>query len=160
MPRLTDDAYWLSIVDKNLRYDRVQLVRSACKWRYEGVLHEYLTCDNEQSRGRLPGLTYHRPGGGVRSQDPEKYLKDARVLKSALEREPNNARYAFYLAQSWRDAGCPHEALAAYRRRVEMGGRGLVFNVRSGPVAGEDGRRSRHRGRRVSARVRVSPHSG
>jgi glycosyltransferase involved in cell wall biosynthesis len=51
MPRLTDDAYWLSIVEKNLRYDRVQLVRAPCNCRYEGVLHEYLTCDDEQSRG-------------------------------------------------------------------------------------------------------------
>lgn len=31
-------------------------------------------------------------------------------------------RYLFYLAQSWRDAGEPDKAIAAYIRRAAMGG--------------------------------------
>jgi tetratricopeptide (TPR) repeat protein len=44
------------------------------------------------------------------------------VLEKALLDEPDNARYEFYLAQSYRDAGDPELAIRHYRRRVEMGG--------------------------------------
>ena len=63
-------------------------------------------------------------GGGGRSQVPEseKYARDANTLEQALLQEPGNARYAFYLAQSYRDAGQLEKALAAYERRATMGG--------------------------------------
>ena len=35
----------LEIGDARIVYQRTQLVRSALPWRYEGVLHEYLTCE-------------------------------------------------------------------------------------------------------------------
>ena len=59
---------------------------------------------------------------GARSRDPETYLKDVAVLEAALAKEPGNTRYAFYLAQSLKDAGELARALAAFRRRVTMGG--------------------------------------
>ena len=61
---------------------------------------------------------------GARSQQSQtaKFLHDAEVLRRALIDEPDNARYAFYLAQSLRDAGKPAEAITAYERRVAMGG--------------------------------------
>ncbi len=61
---------------------------------------------------------------GARSRRPqsEKFADDAAVLRRALAAEPDNARYAFYLAQSLRDAGQPLDAIAAYERRVAMGG--------------------------------------
>ncbi len=122
LPQLMHDAYSLTVVDQNVRYERIHLVRAACGWRYEGVLHEHITCDHQHTKTSLPGLTYRRLGGGARSRDPNKFLKDAAVLQKALEREPNNARYAFYLAQSWRDAGRFPDAVTAYRKRAEMGG--------------------------------------
>ena len=44
------------------------------------------------------------------------------MLRRALQNEPANARYAFYLAQSLRDAGRWDEAIAAYEHRAAMGG--------------------------------------
>src|SRR5262249_54493873 len=49
---------------------------------------------------------------------------DALLLESALLDDPDNARYVFYLAQSYRDAGDHEQALRTYRRRVDMGGWG------------------------------------
>jgi hypothetical protein len=43
-------------------------------------------------------------------------------LRRALQSDPDNTRYAFYLAQSLRDAGQWHEAIAAYEKRAAMGG--------------------------------------
>ncbi len=44
------------------------------------------------------------------------------MLEQALRDEPGNTRYAFYLAQSLRDAGRLQESREAYRRRAAMGG--------------------------------------
>ena len=62
-----------------------------------------------------------RTGGGARSADPNKFRKDAAIFDEALKREPENARYVYYLAQSWRDAGDFEKALAAYAHRASMG---------------------------------------
>jgi hypothetical protein len=40
----------------------------------------------------------------------------------ALETEPNNDRYVFYLAQSYRDSGNAVESVKWYKKRFEMGG--------------------------------------
>jgi len=124
-PELTEDAYLVEYHYGNLVYCRPGLVASRFDWAYEGVLHEYLV-----RRDRPDAVVSRRWEGphvqvfaeGSRSRDPEKYQRDAAVLEQALRREPDNARYAFYLAQSWRDAGEPARSLEAYRRRAAMPG--------------------------------------
>jgi tetratricopeptide (TPR) repeat protein len=123
MPPLSADAYTLRVADMGTAYDRMHLFRAELGWRYEGVLHEYPVCTAREPRSeRLEGLVYRRIHDGARWRDPEKYRKDAAVLERALGENPTNARYAFYLAQSWRDAGEPARALDAYERRAAMGG--------------------------------------
>ncbi|WP_251093350.1 hypothetical protein [Streptomyces sp. Caat 7-52] len=90
-----------------------------------GVLHEYLDCDGPFSRATLEGTRMVIMGGGGRQQGGDqrtKCLRDAAVLEDGLVKEPDNPRYVFYLAQSWRDADEPAKALAAYDRRAAMGG--------------------------------------
>jgi cytochrome c-type biogenesis protein CcmH/NrfG len=71
---------------------------------------------------RAPGFWIEVKSEGARSRDPRKFEKDAAVLEAALAREPGNARYAFYLAQSWRDAGQAAKAREWYAKRATMGG--------------------------------------
>ena len=59
---------------------------------------------------------------GARARDQKTYRRDALVLEGGLLDEPNNTRYMFYLAQSYRDAGDFELALRYYKKRVEMGG--------------------------------------
>lgn len=122
LPPLDRDAYHLLLTRGGHSMYRAQLFRSALPWRYEGVLHEYPTCDQEVRQARMPGLRILMHPDSARSSDPDKYQKDARVLEEALAREPDNARYAFYLAQSYRDAGLHEQAIAAYRKRAAMEG--------------------------------------
>jgi tetratricopeptide (TPR) repeat protein len=123
LPGLDADAYRLAIRYGEFSYERVQVLRSSLKWRYEGVLHEYPACDKADLKiETLRGLTYRINSEGARWRDPEKYRHDALLLEDALRDEPNNARYAFYLAQSWRDAGEAARALECFERRAEMGG--------------------------------------
>jgi tetratricopeptide (TPR) repeat protein len=49
-------------------------------------------------------------------------LNATSAVSKALKKEPDNQRYWFYLAQSYRDAGRTAEAAKTYAKRAEMGG--------------------------------------
>ena len=121
------DAYTVSIRDSGgVTYARTQLVRSALPWRYRGVLHEFIECTSGAARPaeRLPGVTMIRSHDGARRRDPTTYARDAAILARALEVETDPfmlARYTFYLAQSYRDAGEKQKAIEFYLARASQG---------------------------------------
>lgn len=121
---LDGPGFALEIADKVTNYWRDALIRLDLDWRWQGVVHEHLTCSQLAGVKKLGGLRIRRIGGGARSQGDvaAKYRRDIEVLRRALVAEPENARYVFYLAQSLRDAGQLAEAILAYRQRVDMGG--------------------------------------
>jgi FkbM family methyltransferase len=136
MPHLKADSYTLEIWQQELRYWRTQLIRNALPWRYEGVLHEFLSRpvgpDNRRSfpedrrQNRLPGVRIRMSEEGARRtiSASERYRRDAALLESALASETDPfliSRYIFYLAQSYRDCGEPQKALANYLKRAELG---------------------------------------
>jgi glycosyltransferase involved in cell wall biosynthesis len=100
-------------------YTNARLLRAGYPGRYRGVTHEYL---DVPSSGCIPpdvaDFLDHADG----ANRPEKFKRDIRLLKGGLKREPNNARYMFYLANSYRDAGKPEDAAKWFKRRIEAGG--------------------------------------
>lgn len=121
-PALTAPAYYIGLVSGGMRYQQCLLVSNALPWRWVGVLHEYLTTDEPHHIENMAGPWVDRRHEGARSRDPDTFRKDAAILEKALQKEPDNVRYAFYLAQSWRDAGEPAKARQAYLDRAQMGG--------------------------------------
>lgn len=122
LPELTCDSYNIHVLYGGCSYMRRQLVNNSLPWRYEGVLHEYLTCEQARTEELLRGLQTVPFHDGARARDAHTYRRDALVLERALIDDPQNARYVFYLAQSYRDAGDLELALRNYKRRAEMGG--------------------------------------
>lgn len=122
LPLLDQDAYHLLLTSGGHSMYRAQVFRSELPWRYEGVLHEYPTCDRKVRQAKMPGIRILMHPDSARSTDPEKYLKDARILEEALAQDRTNTRYRFYLAQSYRDAGLYDKSITAYRQRAAMGG--------------------------------------
>ena len=116
------DVYSLAIHLGDLRFRRSQLFRLAKPWSYVGVVHEVSRCTEPVTRGTLEGVVYQCHRDGARSQDPDKYRRDAALLEQAMIDEPDNPRNVFYAAQSWRDAGNDYRARQLYERRVKMGG--------------------------------------
>jgi len=119
---LDADGYYLTHRYANVEFGMAILLADRIPWRYEGVLHEYVTADVPHRIVRLEGAWIRMYHEGARSRDPQTYAKDAAILEAALAKEPGNARYAYYLAQSLKDAGLPDRALAAFRHRAGMGG--------------------------------------
>mgnify|MGYP001259491730 CR=1 FL=1 len=121
-PVLSADAYELVRHYGDMHYHRTALVATRLPWHWEGVLHEYLDCNQPHHLDNLdvPHIIQHHDG--ARAHDPDTYLKDIAVLQAALAEDPANARNTFYLAQSLRDAGRLDEARTVYLRRAGMGG--------------------------------------
>jgi glycosyltransferase involved in cell wall biosynthesis len=122
LPELQYDAYLMPILHGGLKFARIQLVKSCLNWSWQGVLHEYVSSSEMKTEQLLPGVTMVYGGDGARSRNPRKYLDDALVLEVALAEEPDNSRYVFYLAQSYREGGELEKAYRYYQQRVEMGG--------------------------------------
>jgi glycosyltransferase involved in cell wall biosynthesis len=123
LPELSADSYSLDIRDTNISYRRTQIVRNALPWRYSGVLHEFLTCEDAKSSGHLP-IVMRRHHDGARRRNPETYVRDATILENALATEHDPfliSRYTFYLAQSYRDSGDKKRSLETYLRRADLG---------------------------------------
>lgn len=117
------DAYSLTY-GKGFTYQRTQMFRSTEKWKYVGVLHEYPKCitKHKPEIAPLPGNYYIDSRRlGARNKDANKYIKDAAVLEKGLQKEPNNVRYMFYLAQSYMDAQIYDKAIYWYNKRIEAG---------------------------------------
>ncbi|MFF5976434.1 glycosyltransferase [Streptomyces sp. NPDC012769] len=139
LPALTADAYLLRHAG-TLEYRIKRLVRGDLPWRYEGVTHEYLTVDRDHTQENLDALVIDdRADGGSRH---DKFERDARLLTADLDRDPDNPRTVFYLAQTLRDLGRAGEAAALYERRAAMGGWGeeVYYSLlQAGVLAAEAG---------------------
>lgn len=124
-PALSADQYRLLHANGSNRYWRTSLVANRLPWRYVGVLHEYVDAPGAGPALNLAGPVvwgYFDGGRSVGLSTIEKYARDARTLEAALVEEPDNARYQFYLAQSYRDSGQIGRAIEAYLKRAAMGG--------------------------------------
>lgn len=119
------DCFQLKYKLSGLQYYRAQIVKSDQDWCYKGVLHEYLHCDKEhQNHAQVKGCYVKADISPLKraSSVEEKYANDAKILEKALETEPDNHRYMFYLAQSYRDSQQDEKAYEAYKQRAEAGG--------------------------------------
>lgn len=122
MPKLHADELQLRVRTGDLSYYRTQIVRASLPWRYVGVTHEVIEGPSPRTAQRLEGLVLQTTDEGSRKVEGRKFREDVAMLREALETEPDNARYVFYLAQSHRGLGELDEAIATYEKRAAMGG--------------------------------------
>jgi len=112
----------IQIRQGDLKYVRGQIFKANDGWKYRGVLHEYPTNDKSNSRNlTLPEAWWmesRRLGG--RNLTGDKAKRDVAILEKGVADEPDNERYAFYLAQSYRDSGDTVNALKWYKKRYHM----------------------------------------
>lgn len=124
MPDFKKDCYVASVrVSNGSVYQRVILINNEIPWIWKGVLHEDICPDYINGFEFLQGvINVSNTADGYRSKSPKKYQKDAAVLKAALDKEPDNCRYAYYLAQSYEEGKDYELALDMFTRRSQMKG--------------------------------------
>jgi len=114
---LTGPAYKLLQRAGTLDYWNTRLVKRTVPAHYVGVTHEFLSVEGSPN---LEGLTIDdRNDGGSKGDKGE---RDIRLLNEGLAAEPQNERYMFYLANTYREMGRHPEAIQWYRRRIAAGG--------------------------------------
>ncbi len=118
MATLRADAALLRQQSASLSYDNVRLLRRNADARYVGSTHEVLQVAGEVVR--LDGLRFVDHADGAAR--PAKQERDERLLRAALQRDADDTRSMFYLAQTLRDAGRHAEAADWYARRFAAGG--------------------------------------
>src|SRR5262249_29242224 len=93
--------YLLTQSAGNLTYWNVRLLKASVPWRCVGVTHEYWeSLEPNRPREKLTTLWIDdRNDGGCKS---DKYERDIRLLMLGLADDSGNARYMFYLAQTYR----------------------------------------------------------
>jgi glycosyltransferase involved in cell wall biosynthesis len=118
------DLYDLRISSGNVEYLLPLLANNKIDISYRGVLHEFRVCPEGCSRGVAQELLIQEVKDSARSWNEHKYSDDAAIFERALLVETDPfliARYKFYLAQSYRDAGESERALKAYLERTDLG---------------------------------------
>ncbi|MBI5345790.1 MAG: FkbM family methyltransferase [Chlamydiae bacterium] len=122
-PSLDKDYYFgvVRAID-GTDYMRIMMINNHLDWEWKGVLHEELISSNAKTNDMLAKMVNFTIGDGHRSEDPKKHYKDAEVLEKALEKEPNNTRYVFYLAQAYENAKEYLLAIKNYEKRSLMKG--------------------------------------
>jgi glycosyltransferase involved in cell wall biosynthesis len=122
MTDLDKDCYFFLIHQLDeINYFRESLIRSSLHWKWNGPVHEMLSCPEETTYEMLRGVTnLSITEDGHRFQNPNKYLEDAAVLEKALLTEPENSRYIFYTALSYGNARHYEEALKWHKKRTAI----------------------------------------
>ena len=127
LPNVYDTDGYTFNFGNDVVYIRPLLINNHKRWRFVGVLHEYLACsENSTPNKHIEGNYYIVSGRtGNRSQNPNKYFDDANILKKAhydvLDTDyALSCRYAFYCAQSYRDSGYIDEAIEWYKKCLDL----------------------------------------
>ena len=126
LPELTHDAYYLQMSDEDqsIKYYRRLIIKNNGNYQWKGVLHEFLDYKNEHTTSEILGdYTIISGRKGSRSLNENKYRDDAETLEKAYfsTDEPDLLpRYAFYCAQSYRDAEMIDKSIEWYEKRIAL----------------------------------------
>ncbi|KAF2335386.1 tetratricopeptide repeat-containing glycosyltransferase [Flavobacterium ginsenosidimutans] len=117
---LNQQVYSLKQFNQNsFEYFNIRMARADVSMQYECPTHEYLDVGNVQI-ATLNSLRIKDIGDGGAKSD--KFERDIKLLTEALESEPENPRYLFYLANSYFDIGDYNHAKKWYQARCNVFG--------------------------------------
>lgn len=128
MQLVVKDPFWLDNLPAGHDFDMIQRAGSVhyanrriagAIGQYVGVTHEYY---DVAATATIPDRIAYFDDYADGANRTDKYKRDIRLLEAGLKKEPNNVRYFFYLACSYRDAGKPERAAAWFGRRIAAGG--------------------------------------
>jgi glycosyltransferase involved in cell wall biosynthesis len=116
---LVDDQYDIIIKWFGTSFYNPLLFSNRLAWKSVGVVHEYWYAENIKTRSKLTTLYFDHDRHGA---SRPKGLCDLKLLEQGIIDEPNNARYHFYLANTYRDVGEYKKAIEMFSKRISMGG--------------------------------------
>lgn len=116
---LVSEGYTMIQKSGSLEYYNTRFLKLAHPWTCVGVTHEYW---DGATTDRLSMDTIYISDIGDGGCKADKFTRDVRLLEQGLIDSPNNPRYLFYLAQSYKDSGQIDKAIETYKKRIDAGG--------------------------------------
>ena len=106
------------------QYKNVRIVKNYLDFSYWGVTHEYVRLPEgvDVQYGAFTPQEVFIEDVGDGGSKADKFDRDIRLLTQGLVDNPNNDRYTFYLANSYRDKGENETAIEYYKKRITLGG--------------------------------------
>lgn len=115
------DGYDMVQDNHGTRYSNTRLLNSSKNWQCIGVTHEYYSPKNgNNTREQIDTIGFQDVSDG--GSKGNKYTRDIELLTQGLIDEPENSRYMFYLAQSYRDTSQFDLAIQWYKGCAETSG--------------------------------------
>ena len=116
---LKETGYKVIQINGGMEYYNARILRMDIVWKCIGVTHEYW--DGPCNSSLTKDICYidDRGDGGCKH---DKFERDQRLLEEGLSKEPQNVRYMFYLAQTYKCLGKFEDAIQMYKKRIEAGG--------------------------------------
>jgi glycosyltransferase involved in cell wall biosynthesis len=115
-------AHYIMQGTSEFNYKNVRVVKNRHGIKYWGVTHEYVDVPKGTTYGMFPPSFLFINDVGDGGSKADKFLRDVRLLTTALEKTPNNDRYTFYLANSYKDSGQKEKAIETYKHRATLEG--------------------------------------
>jgi glycosyltransferase involved in cell wall biosynthesis len=116
------DGYSIIQCAGSMEYYNLRIARTGIGITCVGPTHEYYSFPNGKTQTKLGKEILYIQDIGDGGCKSDKFERDIRLLTQGLVEEPENHRYVFYLANSYRDLGRYEEAIKYYKKRVDMGG--------------------------------------
>lgn len=116
------DLEGYQVIQKNteLNYYNIRIAKTGIGVKCVSPTHEYYDFPQKARIAKLELIYIDDIGDGGAKAD--KFTRDIRLLKQGIEEEPNNSRYYFYLANSYKNVGKFNEAIEMYKKRIEHKG--------------------------------------
>jgi tetratricopeptide (TPR) repeat protein len=103
-------------------YKNARIVKNRIGIKYWGVTHEYVQTPDGTTTNTFDNNDIFIMDVGDGGSKTDKFQRDIQLLSNALEQTPDNDRYTFYLANSYKDCGQYQNAIDTYKKRVKLGG--------------------------------------
>jgi glycosyltransferase involved in cell wall biosynthesis len=111
------DKYEISIHWAGSIFANHLLFNNKLNWKSVGVVHEYWSAEGIKTCEPLKTLYINHDRHGI---SRPKGICDVKLLEQGIIDEPNNTRYHFYLANSYRDIGEYQKAIDMFKKRIVL----------------------------------------
>ncbi len=115
-------AFYIFQGTPTMSYKNVRIVRNRMGITYWGVTHEVISTPDGSVYDNIDKNVLFINDVGDGGAKADKYERDIRLLLKGLEDKPDNDRYTFYLANSYREFGDHGKAIETYKKRIKIGG--------------------------------------
>lgn len=119
---LIHDGYFILQGSESFSYKNMRIVKNQPDQSYWGVTHEYFKPPPNSVLSHIDKQHLFISDIGDGGSKMGKFERDVKLLKKGLEESPNDERYTFYLANTYRDMEQYDNAITYYKKRIEIGG--------------------------------------